>query len=1043
MKIFTAIIGYCLANRFLTLALSVIVACFGAYSTSQLPVDILPNLDKSITTVVAEAPGLAPEEIEKTVAIPIENALAGLNGVKRIRSANTPSLSLINIEFGWNADSYKMRQLVQERLQTIQSSLPDGVTTTIAPIASVMGEIIVMSLGSKNPRITPIELRTLADYTVSRRLSSIAGVSQILSTGGGVKQYKIIPDTQKMAAYGITFDDVCQAAKNAQSNTGGGIVNKNGTEVAIRNIGRSADIKDIADAVVKTVGGKSVLIKDVAETKIDKAVLRGDSAVDGREGIVLTLTKQPDTDTLKITKDVENAIAEISKNLPDGVELKIVYRQDEFINSAIDNVETAIRDGAIMVFIILLVFLFNIRTTLITITAIPVSFAITMIYFYATGSSINTMTLGGLAVAVGMLVDDAIVDVENVHRRLRENAFAKKRRRPLAVILDACVEIRASIFYATAIIVIVFLPTLGLAGMEGKMFRPLAEAVVVSMAASFLVALTLVPVLCSLMLKKVSARAAGEPLVSSTIKFFAERVLILPSIRFPYAALFAAAMLTASAFALLPIMGRDFIPPLNEGSSLVILQLSPDSSIERSKEIAAIAERSLAHIPEIKSVARKIGRAEGDDHAEPVNIVKLNLEFEKSERPHSDVIEDVRKALENVRGISFSIGQPMAHRLDYMLSGVQSQIAVKIFGPDLRILELKAQELAKLIAPLKGAVDVNVEKQTPTKQIKIIPDRQKLKLYGIQIGKLNDTLRDALGGVAVAGVVDSDASFDVFVRLAENEIADGKKISEILVDNQDGAKFPLSSFAEVVVGAGPNHINREKLTRRIVVSLNVSGASSVELADEIKKAISDKLALPTGYFAVVEGQFQSRVDAEKRMSILFVFSMFAMFALLYTHFKSANLVMQILLAVPIAFAGGIVFTWHFIGTMSVASLIGMIALAGIAARNTIMLVSHYLHLMSNEGERFGEKMILRGTLERLNPILMTALTAAFALIPIMAHADAPGKELLYPVSVMIVGGLVSSTLLSVVVTPAAFALFGYREKNAAETEDFLDIGKSA
>ena len=575
------------------------------------------------------------------------------------------------------------------------------------------------------------------------------------------------------------------------------------------------------------------------------------------------------------------------------------------------------------------------------------------------------------------------------------------------------------------------------------MFRPLAEAVVVSMAASFLVALTLVPVLCSLMLKKVSARAAGEPLVSSAIKFFAERVLILPSIRFPYAALFAAAMLTASAFALLPIMGRDFIPPLNEGSSLVILQLSPDSSIERSKEIAAIAERSLAHIPEIKSVARKIGRAEGDDHAEPVNIVKLNLEFEKSERPHSDVIEDVRKALENVRGISFSIGQPMAHRLDYMLSGVQSQSAVKIFGPDLRILELKAQELAKLIAPLKGAVDVNVEKQTPTKQIKIMPDRQKLKLYGIQIGKLNDTLRDALGGVAVAGVVDSDASFDVFVRLAENEIADGKKISEILVDNQDGAKFPLSSFAEVVVGAGPNHINREKLTRRIVVSLNVSGASSVELADEIKKAISDKLALPTGYFAVVEGQFQSRVDAEKRMSILFVFSMFAMFALLYTHFKSANLVMQILLAVPIAFAGGIVFTWHFIGTMSVASLIGMIALAGIAARNTIMLVSHYLHLMSNEGERFGEKMILRGTLERLNPILMTALTAAFALIPIMAHADAPGKELLYPVSVMIVGGLVSSTLLSVVVTPAAFALFGYREKNAAETEDFLDIGKSA
>ena len=1028
MKIFSAIIKYCLANRFLTLALAIITTCGGLASLFKLPVDILPNLDKSITTIIAEAPGFAPEEIEKVVAIPIENSLAGLNGVKRIRTTNSPSLALINIDFDWNVDTYNMRQLVQERLQTLGDKIPDNVSITIAPIASVMGEIIVMSLGSENPDITPIQLRTIADYNVARRMSSIEGVSQVLSTGGGVKQYRIIPDLQKMASLGITLDELCNATQSAQSNTGGGIVSNKGTELTIRNVGRSSDINDIANAVVRSQNNAPILIKDIAQVKIDKAQLRGDASVNGKNGIVLTLTKQPNTDTLKITRDVENAIAEISKTLPKGVELKIVYRQDDFINTAIANVEDAIRDGAIMVFVILFIFLFNIRTTLITIIAIPTSFAIAMIYFYATGSSINTMTLGGLAVAVGMLVDDAIVDVENVYRRLRENALLENKRNPALVILNACVEIRASIFYATAIIIIVFLPTLGLGGMEGRMFRPLAEAVIVSMIASFIVALTLVPVLCSLMLKNISNKVRNEPFISRTIKLFAKYLLILPSIRFPRIALFISAMLTALSFALLPMMGRDFIPSLNEGSSLVILQLSQDSSIERSNEIASIAENALAHIPEIESIARKIGRAEGDDHAEPVNIVKFNIEFKKSERPHTQVINDMRKALDNVVGITYSIGQPMAHRIDYMLSGIQSQIAVKVYGKDLDVIATKAEELANEIKKLKGAVDVNVERQNATKQIRIEPDRKKIKLYGIKLGDLNNLLQDALSGKKVADVLEGDASFDVFVRLDENDITDVEKVSQLLIPTESGGAYPLSSFAKISEATGPNQINRERLTRRIAISLNVSDVSSVELAEEIQKIVDKKMPENPDYFAVVEGQFQSRIDAEKRMTILFAFAMFAIFALLLSHFKSINLSMQILLAVPVAFAGGIVFTWYFIGTMSVASLVGIIALAGIATRNTIMLVSHYLHLMDEEGESFGEQMILRGTLERLNPILMTALTAGFALIPLMYQPDASGKELLYPVSVMIVGGLVSSTLLSIVVTPAIFAMFGRGKK---------------
>ncbi len=1024
MKIFSAIIRYSLENRFLVLVTALIVACYGIYCSRTLPVDILPDLDKTIATIVTEVPGMAPEEIETLVSIPLETALSGLNGVTRVRSANTPSLCLINLEFDWNTDPYKVRQLIQERIQSAASALPPGVQPLIAPISSVMGEIMILGLSTENPNITPIDLRTMADYTVARRLSNIPGVSQVLSTGGGLKQYRVIPDTAKMAALGISLGDLEKAVSNAQSNTGGGIVNRDGVEVSVRNVGRSTSVEDIANSVVKPNPNGNILVGDVARVRIDKAQLRGDAAIDGKPGIVITVSKQPATDTLRLTRNLEAAISEIQNSLPEHTELSVIYRQDNFIKSAIANVEDAIVDGAIMVFIILFLFLFNVRTTLITITAIPLSLAIALIYFRLTGSSINTMTLGGLAVAIGMLVDDAIVDVENVYRRLRENARLPGKRGHLKVILDACVEIRASIFYATALIMIVFIPTFGLGGIEGKMFRPLSEAVIVSMAASFFVALTVVPALCSLLLGRVG-KSRGEPVISRILKWLIAKLAIRPSIKYPHAALSMAAFISAAAFAFFPIMGRDFIPALNEGSSLLILQLSPDSSIDRSREMGAIVQKILSENPDIKSAGMKIGRAEKDDHAEPVNIVKFNLEFDTSKHTQSQIISWLRSRLDRIAGITYSIGQPMAHRIDYMLSGTQSQIAVKIFGEDLEILRQKASELADKISRLKGARDVNVEKQAQTSQLKIKVDREKARLYGVRVGEINDILQTVLGGKVLSQVADADALFDVFLRMEEDFISAKENVEGILIENISGEKYPLSSFASVENSAGANHINREGLKRRIVVGLNTGDGDSVRLAEEIRNIINSTLDLPQGYYANIEGQFQNRIDAGRRIGLLFGFAMLAIFAILYTHFGSAALVLQIMLGIPTAFAGGIFATWYFIGTMSVASLIGMIALSGIAARNTIMMISHYIHLMEFEGENFDGKMIERGTVERINPILMTALTAAFALIPLMFNPESPGKELLYPVSVMIVGGLVSSTILSVIVTPAAFRLFGF------------------
>lgn len=1021
MKFFSAIIKYSLANRFLILAASVMLTFLGLHSAKELPVDVLPKLDKTVAAIVVEAAGTAPEEIEASIALPLENALAGMTGLKRLRTSISASLCVINIDFDWDIEPMSVRQLIQERIQAL--NLPDGITPIIAPLSSVMGEIMMLALTCDNTEISPIDLRTMADYKVARRISNISGVSQVLCTGGGLKQYRIIPDTRKMEAYDISFEELENAVCNAQSNSGGGISSSKGTELSIRGVGRSTDLNDIKNAVVKKSQGIPVTIENIAEVKIDKAQLRGDAAFNNNPAVILTVQKSPNADTLTLCKEVENAINSINKTLPKGVKLISIYSQSSFISHAVDNVRDAITDGAIMVIIILFLFLMNARTTLITLTAIPLSLAITAIYFRYTGASINTMTLGGIAVAIGMIVDDAIVDVENVFRRLSENSRLKKPRNRAAVILDACVEIRASIFYATATIVMVFIPTLALGGMEGKMFKPLAEAVIVSMTASFFVALTLIPALCSLLMKGKSSER-GEAFFSKTVKKLFEYFIVRPSVKFPFITLFLVGIFSCVAFALYPTMKSDFMPQLNEDSTLLIVQLSADSSLERSNEIADIITKRLKEIPNVKMAPRKIGRAEKDDHAEPVNTIKFIISFNDiSGKARIDTIEEIRKAMENIAGTSSVMGPPIAHRIDYMLSGIQAQMAVKIYGQDLEKLRDLANTLAQEIKKLKGTQDVNVEKQSLTKQIKISVDRKKAKLYGVQIGEINKIIESVLGGVSVAQVLDGDEIFDIAIRLDETKTAQLHNLQDLRVENLNGQKFPLSAFAKIEYGTGENQINRENQSRRISVYLNIADGNSVELASKIQNLI-DALNLPSGYYAKIEGQFQNRIDAGRNIAVLFIFAMLGIIALLYTHFRNTSTVVQILATLPLAFAGGIAFSKYFVDTVSVASLIGMIALAGIASRNTIMLISHYGHLMKNEGESFDDKMIIRGTLERLNPILMTALTAAFALIPLMFDPLSAGRELLYPVAVMIVGGLISSTILSMAVTPALFKLMG-------------------
>ena len=1036
------IIQWALNNRLFVAAGALLLFIYGIFVVIHLPVDVLPDLNRPTVTVLTEATGLSPEEVEALVTLPIESLLNGATNVQRVRSFSGIGLSIVFIEFDWGSNIYIDRQLVSEKLQLAAEKIPKGITPVMGPISSIMGEILLVGLSSEST--PPIEVRTLAEWVIRPRLLAIPGVAQVINIGGGRKQYQVNIDPAKLKAYGISLKEVTEAVGAANVNTSGGFLEKSSQEYLIRNVGRLTTIEELESSVVAYRKGSPVFLRQVASVRFGPQVKRGDGSVNGKPAVIMSIQKQPGANTVELTKRIDKALEEIQRSLPADVKIhKEIFRQANFIEAAIGNVEEALRDGAIIVAIVLFLFFLNFRTTFITLTAIPLSFIITFLFMKFAGMSINTMTLGGLAIAIGELVDDAIVDLENVFRRLKENVLKEKPENPLIVIYHASSEIRNSIVYATMVIMLVFLPFFFLSGVEGRLFQPIGVAYIVSLIASLLISLTVTPVLCSYLLP--NARFMRKEILteekkdSPLVRWLKKQDLKLLhwTLKHPGKVLTGTLVLFLIAVSLFPFMGKEFLPPFNEGSATINILALPGTSLSESNKLGTVAEKRLLEIPEVASTARRTGRAELDEHAEGVHYSEIDVVFKKSKRSKEQVMHDIRDKLSQIPGTVLNIGQPISHRIDHLLSGIRAQVAVKIFGTDLAVLRAKAAEVEQIMRGIKGIVDLQIEKQVLIPQILIRLKREEIARYGLSAGEVNELLETTLNGRVVSEVLEQQRTFDVLVRLDEPWRNDLDTISKVLIDTPSGAKIPLSQVAEVREDRGPNVIARENVQRRIVVQCNTAGRDLGSVIQEMQKEIGSQVHLPESYFITYGGQFESQQEASRLILFLSLFTVVLVFLLLYSHFKSSRVALQIMVNLPVSTIGGVVAVFLTGGTLSIASLVGFVTVFGIASRNGIMMISHYLHLIKEEGENFDEKMIIRGSLERLVPVLTTAMTAALGLIPIalFGHGQT-GKEILFPVATVILGGLISSTLLDMAVTPALFLKFGRptAEKIIAEKE---------
>jgi len=1018
-----SLILFSLRHRLFIVLAAVAVLLYGGWAVTRLPVDVFPDLNRPTVTVMTEAGGLSPEEVEALVTRPIEVAMNGAPGVLRVRSSSGVGLSVVYVEFDWSTDIYRDRQLVAERLQVAREGLPRDASPQLAPVSSIMGEILLLGVQSEGERTSALELRSLADWVIRQRLLTIPGIAQVTVMGGGVKQFQVLVDPEKLLAFGLTLEEVERAAGLAQGNTTGGFVTRGGREYLVRNLARSASVEELAATVVAVRGGVPVRLSQVAEVKAGAAVKRGDGGMNGRPAVILAVQKQPGASTLELTEKVKAAVEELRRTLPGDVHIATLFEQGSFIEAAIGNVEEALRDGAILVLVVLFLFLANLRTTAITLTAIPLSFVITALVMDAFGLSLNTLTLGGLAVAIGELVDDAIVDVENVHRRLKENRQKEQPEPALRVIYQASSEVRNSIVFATLIVVLVFLPLFAMGGIEGRLFAPLGVAYIVSILASLLVSLTVTPVLCAYLLPKARFLEKGDSALVRALKKQARRLYEV-SLAHPGVVMASAAALVLAAAATVPFLGRSFLPQFNEGTATVNMLVPPGTSLEESNRLGLLAERLIASVPEVRTVGRRTGRAEQDEHAEGVHYSELDVDFKEGGRPRGEVLADLRARLVQLPGVSVSVGQPISHRLDHLLSGIRAQVAVKIFGQDLDVLRAKAEEVRQVMAGVPGIVDLQVEQQTLIPQLQVRLKREEAARLGVQPGAMAEQLEKAFNGVVVGQVLEGQRTFDVLVRYDDTARASAESFRRALVDTPSGARVPVSAVAEVVETRGPNLINHDHLQRRVVVMANVAGRDLGSAVDEVRAQVAARVKLPVGSSIAYEGQFESQQSATRLIALLSLVSLVGMFLVLYSHFRSVRLVLQVMLNIPLSLVGSVAAVLLTDRTLSVATLVGFITLCGIASRNTIMMISHYLHLVEVEGERFGPEMVVRGSLERLVPVMMTALTAGLALVPLALASGAPGKEILHPVAVVILGGLISSTLLDMVVTPAVFYRFG-------------------
>jgi copper/silver efflux system protein len=1016
------LIAWSLRNRLIVLIAAALMLVAGAWTASRMPVDVFPDLTAPTVTVLTEAHGMAPEEVETLVSLPIETAVNGATGVRRVRSSTAQGISVVWVEFDWGTDIFRARQIVSEKLQTIAAGLPAGVPAPVlAPVSSVMGEI--MMIGLTGPQ-SPEELRTVADWTIRRRLLAVPGVAQVVPIGGAVKQYQVLIDPPRMMATGVTLDEVVRAARGSNANASGGVYMNLGQEYVIRGIGRARDVNDIAATVVAVKQGVPIRLDQVANVVVGGAPKYGDGSVNAKPGVVLAVQKQPGANTLDLTRRMEAELSQIQRTLPQGMKIQSeLFRQSDFIQVAIENVVEALRDGAVLVIIILFLFLWSFRPTLISVLAIPLSLVVAIFAMKLLGITVNTMTLGGMAIAIGALVDDAIIYVENAFRRLKENHHRPRedQQGALDIIYGASKEIRASIVNATFIIIVVFLPLFFLSGVEGRLLKPLGFAYVVSILASLLVAVTVTPVLCAYLLP--TAKAVQEERESKLVTWLKARYarLLEPVLSHPKRIVLGAAAALALALGAIPMLGSAFLPEFNEGALTVSVVTVPGTSLEESDAIGRRVEEIMLAHPAVRNTDRRQGRAELDEHAQGVNAAEIDVTL-KPDIDKEQALNDLRREFSAIPGTNVTIGQPIGHRIDHMLSGTRANIAIKIFGPDLLQLRQVGTTIRDAIQDVPGVADLQLEQQMDVPQLRIEVNRGRMAQYGMTPGDLAEAVDIAFNGEVVSQVLEQGRSFDLVVRLPHELRSSDEAIAGVMVDTPTGAKVPLSQLATVAVDRGPNTISRENVQRKIVVQANVAGRDLGSTVADIQQRVADRVQLPEGYFVSYGGQFESQEEATRTIGLLSALAVVLIFLLLFSEFGSTRTAVLIMANLPLALIGGIIAVMLTGGVVSIASLVGFVTLFGIATRNGILLVANY-ERMSREGVPL-RQAIAHGSLERLSPILMTALTAGLALLPLALGGGEPGNELQTPMAVVILGGLLSATALNMLVVPALYALYG-------------------
>lgn len=1022
------IIKFSLNNKLFVLLGAIVLTVVGIFIARDMDIDVFPDLTAPTVVVMTDAEGMAAEEVERLVTFPIETAVNGATDVRRVRSSSSQGVSFVWVEFNWGTDIFKARQIVSEKMVSLSSVMPEGVVPVLAPQSSVMGEILFVGLQSDTTSL--MELRTLAEWSVRPTILATGGVSQVTIIGGDYKQYQVLADPQLMKYYNVTMSELENVCKSISDNSSGGVVREYGNEYMVRGIARTYNLETLGNSFVKMNNGKPVVLHDVAKVQIGSAVKMGYASQNAKPAVIISVSKQPNINTLNVTENIERNLAELEKTLPVDVKMDTkIFRQADFIETSVDNVARSLFEGAIFVIIILVLFLGSFRTTVISVVAIPLSLLGTVIVLKIFGMNINTMSLGGMCIAIGSLVDDAIIDVENVYKRLRQNYQKPKEERlsPFNIVFEASREIRASILNATLIIIVAFIPLFFLSGMEGRMLKPLGITYVVSLLMSLLVAMTLTPLLCKIMLSDdkylsknekdswLSRKLAGGYQHSLSWALNHYRTVLISSI-----ALFLISLI------IFGFMGRSFLPEFNEGALTISAVSKPGVSLEEANHLGNLMEKELLSIPEVSSTARRSGRGELDEHSQSTNSAEIDVKFEMKDRPQAEVMADVRQKLAGIPGVATTVGQPLGHRIDHMLSGTRANIAIKLFGNDLNKLFTLGNQIQHNISDIDGLVDVSVEQQTEVPQLQIRAKREMLSRYGISIEDFNRFVELAFSAEKMTEIYEGQRSFDLILRLSKDYTDNIEGIKAALIDTENGGKVPLEEVAEIVSVSGPNSVSRENVQRKIVISVNVAERDLNSAVEDIQRTVAEKITLPEGYRIEYGGQFENAKNASQTLMITSILAIAVIFLLLYQEFKNLKLSGIILLNLPLALIGGVFAILITSRVVSIPAIIGFITLFGIATRNGILLVSNYQHLL--ERGMSLKETIVHGSVDRLNPILMTALTAGLALIPLAVNGDKPGNEIQSPMAIVILGGLFTSTLLNAYVVPIVYRMMNSRKK---------------